>query len=50
MARQGDTRQVGLTWIPGDEVEQWPFWPKAIGVRIAAGVPRRGAEYLGDIN
>lgn len=50
MASTGDTRQLGLTWIPLDEIEQWPFWPKVLRARLTEGVPTTGALYLGDVN
>ncbi len=50
MASTGDSRQVGLAWIPLDEIEEWPFWPKVLRRRLAEGVPAESAEYLGDVN
>ena len=50
MTTQGDTRQIGLAWIPLLEIEQWPFWPKILRERLASGAPDSGAEYLGDVN
>ncbi|MCP3994458.1 MAG: NUDIX domain-containing protein [bacterium] len=50
MTSTGDTRQVGLAWIPLDEIENWPFWPKVLRARLANGLPERRAEYLGDVN
>ncbi len=50
MASTGDTRQIGLAWIPLGEIEQWPFWPKVLRSRLMAGLPDEKAEYLGDVN
>ncbi len=50
MASTGDTRQLGLAWIPLSEIEQWPFWPKVLRSRLAAGLPANSGEYLGDVN
>ena len=50
MASQGDTRQLGLVWIPLAEIEEWSFYPKTLRSRLAAGIPTSGAIYLGDVN
>lgn len=50
MASRGDTGQLGLVWIPLDEIEQWPFYPQALRSRLATRVPQDGATYLGDVN
>lgn len=50
MAATGDTRQLGLAWIPLNEIEDWPFWPKVLRSRLATGLPTTSAEYLGDVN
>jgi ADP-ribose pyrophosphatase YjhB (NUDIX family) len=50
LGMQGDTRQVGLAWIPLTEIVQWPFWPRSLRSRLVAGLPEHGAEYLGDVN
>lgn len=46
----GDTRQLGLVWIPLDEIMEWNFYPKALRPLLAAGIPDTGAVYLGDVN
>lgn len=50
MNSTGDTRQLGLAWIPLADIEEWPFWPKVLRTKLAAGVPNTSAEYLGDVN
>lgn len=50
MEARGDTRQQGLVWIPLDEIEDWPFYPKELRKLLAAGIPDTGASYLGDVN
>ena len=50
MNATGDTRQVGLVWIPLDDIEKWSFYPKALRPLLAAGIPDAGAVYLGDVN
>lgn len=47
---RGDSGQIGLAWIPLDEIEEWPFWPKALRGPLAGGLPDTGAVYLGDVN
>ena len=50
MSTAGDTRQLGLAWIPLADIEEWPFWPKVLRSKLAAGLPGTSAEYLGDVN
>ena len=50
MASTGDSRQLGLAWIPLTEIESWPFWPKVLRAQLARGLPHSSAEYLGDVN
>lgn len=50
MECRGDTRQLGLTWIPLAEIEDWPFWPKVLRSRLTDDLPTESADYLGDVN
>jgi 8-oxo-dGTP pyrophosphatase MutT (NUDIX family) len=45
-----DSLQVGFLWIPLDQLEAYPFYPKALGHILAE--PGRGSHlvYLGDVN
>ena len=45
-----DARQVGLVWITLEEIEEWPFYPRALRPLLASGVLDAGAVYLGDVN
>ncbi len=47
---RGDEGQIGIVWIPLDEIERWRFYPKTLRPHLAAGLPDSGAIYLGDVN
>lgn len=47
-ANHRDTRQVGMEWLPVEQLESRPFYPRTLGRILASG--GEGPVYLGDVN
>lgn len=45
-----DAGQVGVVWVPFDQLESVHLYPKAIIPTIQAGLPAGHPIYLGDVN
>ena len=45
---QMDIRQIGVAWLPLDELDQYPLYPKILRKELRSSI--NGCVYLGDVN
>jgi 8-oxo-dGTP diphosphatase len=45
-----DAGQIGVAWLPLDELPRLRLYPRALAVLLCDGMPDRTEVYLGDVN